>query len=171
VPVDYEQAALWYQRSADHGHERAKANLGELYMDGRGVPLDVEKGVRLIRDVAETGDEGAMYDLARAYKFGEGVAQDDAEALRWLRRAADGGHSIAAHTLGRVYLEGDGVKRDRQEALVWFIVADARMPLNGRTADERKEYARSTDALVRALPREQVEAARQRAQQILADLP
>ena len=93
------------------------------------------------------------------------------EALRWLRRGAEGGHAIAAHTLGRVYLEGDGVKRDRQEALVWFIVADARMALNGRTADERTEYARSTDALMRALPREQVDAARQRAQQILGDIP
>jgi hypothetical protein len=69
-----------------------------------------------------------------------------------------------------VYLDGEGLKRDQTEALAWFIVAEARVTVTGRTADERRTFAQSRDDLIRALSPDRIAAARQRAAALLAKM-
>jgi Sel1 repeat len=44
VDQDFEQAAAWYERAAQHGHPEAQAALGSLEMLGLGVPQHRENG-------------------------------------------------------------------------------------------------------------------------------
>jgi TPR repeat protein len=38
VAQDFEEARKWYQRAANQGHGRSRANLGVMYYNGDGVP-------------------------------------------------------------------------------------------------------------------------------------
>ena len=70
VPVNYEEAARWYQQSADQGYAEAMQELGYLYERGLGVAQDELKALNLQREASGLGDA-----LDYAYKI------DDAEAL------------------------------------------------------------------------------------------
>ena len=70
VPVNYEEAARWYQQSADQGYAEAMQELGYLYERGLGVPQDELKALNLQREASGLGDA-----LDYAYKI------DDAQAL------------------------------------------------------------------------------------------
>ena len=96
---DYEEAADWFARAAEHGHPEALFNLGILYWTGQGVPRDRSRAVFYWRRAAELGFAAAQYNLAAAYINGEGAAVDSREAKYWLDRAAAGGHTEAALAL------------------------------------------------------------------------
>jgi TPR repeat protein len=44
VDQDFDQAAAWYARAAEHGHPQAQAALGSLEMLGLGGPRDTTNG-------------------------------------------------------------------------------------------------------------------------------
>ena len=96
---DYEEAAAWFGRAAEHGHPEALFNLGVLYWTGQGVSRDRPRAVFYWRRAAELGFAAAQYNLAVAYMNGEGAAVDSREAKYWLDRAAAGGHGEAASAL------------------------------------------------------------------------
>lgn len=96
---DYEEAAAWFGRAAEHGHPEALFNLGILYWTGQGVSRDRSRAVFYWRRAAELEFPAAQYNLAVAYMNGEGTAVDSREARYWLDRAATGGHKGAASAL------------------------------------------------------------------------
>lgn len=58
---DTSKAADFYEKAVAQGDLRAKACLGELYLEGRAVPLDEAKGLSLIREAtADKKDARAM---------------------------------------------------------------------------------------------------------------
>jgi hypothetical protein len=66
VPVDYAQAALWYQRAAEGGYSEAKQELGYLYERGLGVEKDLLRALNLQREASGLGEE-----LDYAWKIAE----------------------------------------------------------------------------------------------------
>ncbi|MSU23143.1 MAG: hypothetical protein EXS32_04885 [Opitutus sp.] len=61
VPINYAQAASWYQRAADHGYLPGLFSLGTLHANDRIVPRDDVKGLGLLLAAAEraTGEDPA----------------------------------------------------------------------------------------------------------------
>ena len=66
VPTDYRQAAIWYQKASDQGHDEAMQELGYLYEQGLGVEKDPLKALNLQREASGLGE-----DLDYAYKVAE----------------------------------------------------------------------------------------------------
>ena len=45
VPIDHAEAARWYRRAAIRGHTLAEHNLGNMYLEGRGVATSDSEAV------------------------------------------------------------------------------------------------------------------------------
>jgi len=84
VPVDYAEAARWYQKAADQGFSEAKQELGYLYERGLGVEKDTLKALNLQRDASGLGE-----DLDYAYKIADAkvLAEELATQLRTVNGA------------------------------------------------------------------------------------
>ena len=64
VPVDYAQAAHWYELAAKQGYNPAMQELGYLYEKGLGVPVDLQLALNLQRKASGLGA-----DLDYAWKI------------------------------------------------------------------------------------------------------
>jgi chromosome segregation ATPase len=83
VPVDYREAATWYQRAADQGYSEAKQELGYLYEQGLGVEKDPLLALNLQREASGLGEE-----LDYAWKVAE-AERLQADLSRQLEAAND----------------------------------------------------------------------------------
>jgi uncharacterized protein len=119
APVDLPQAALWYARSAEAGHDWGEYNLANLLFDGRGVAEDQPRAVAWYRRAAEKGHARAMNLLARCCEEGWGTPRDPGAAARWYRASAEAGYFRAEFNHAAV-LAGSGCM---DEALVWAAKA------------------------------------------------
>jgi len=61
------QAAAWYARAAEHGHEIARYNLGYAYEEG--VPRDLAKALRWYAQAAQQGNAEAKKACVRVQKL------------------------------------------------------------------------------------------------------
>jgi len=120
APRDTPQAARWFLRAAERGHDVAQFNLGLLYLNGNGVPRDAAAAAAWFRRAGDQGYALAQYNLGLLYWVGQGVPRDVLAALGWLRRAADGACADARNKLGAIYAEGAGVESDPAVAVRWF---------------------------------------------------
>jgi TPR repeat protein len=96
---------MWYQRAADQGDAKAQraqpdwlaaSELGELYLDGRGVTRDYAKAMSLFMQAAQVGDPMAERAISQMYAKGEAVPKDAAQAQSWADRAANDSTGDAA---------------------------------------------------------------------------
>ena len=124
VQQSYEQAGLWYRKSADQGNLKAMHNLGILFLQGLGTPKDEAEGYRWIRMAAEKGDPLSISLCGILLCDGRGVAKNAPEGLIWLHKAAEAGDANALARLGQdAYFGDDGVPKDHQAALVLIRAA------------------------------------------------
>ena len=94
--------------------------LGDAYMNGKGVERNKELGVEHVRRAADKGHADAQYKLGFAYDWGYGVEKDLEEAAKWYHKAAEQGHADAHYALGLAYYNGYGVEQDYMKAAEWF---------------------------------------------------
>jgi len=118
VPRSYEQAGIWYRKSADQGNPQAMHNLGVLLLLGMGTQKDAVAGYLWIRKAAEAGDPASAFLTGKLLLKGVGVPRNTQEAVSWLRKAADAGNADALARLGQdTYFGDDGIKKDPKAAL------------------------------------------------------
>lgn len=67
---DYEMAALWYRRAANHGYAPAQTNLGHLYENGLGVPKNMKTAIMWYRRASNL-DEARFEKVA----FGDPIKE------------------------------------------------------------------------------------------------
>ena len=115
--------ASWYQKAAENGNSWAQVELGQCYLEGRGVNRSEEEAFKLFKKAADQGDVYAQRLLGLCYEEGEGVSQDYKEALRWYTKAAEQGDEFAQTKLGLFYEEGRGVTQNYKEAVMWYTKA------------------------------------------------
>jgi TPR repeat protein len=62
--VNYEEAVLWFTRSAEQGTEEAQFYLGKCYLNGTGAEKDSDKAVYWLKKAAAigSGDAGLLLD-------------------------------------------------------------------------------------------------------------
>ncbi|MGR5322278.1 tetratricopeptide repeat protein, partial [Vibrio sp. DNB22_19_1] len=68
VPVDYVQAAYWYERSANQRNVCALSGLAYLYDAGLGVERDGARAVSLYQQALDGGMALAGYNLGGLYE-------------------------------------------------------------------------------------------------------
>lgn len=86
----------------DHG---AELELGQAYLDGRGVTIDVTRGLDLLERAAAADLPVAHYLLARHAEAGPPSLTRRERMLRHYRRAAELGHTTAQARLGELLLD------------------------------------------------------------------
>ena len=79
-----------YRLSAEQGSGSGAANVGAMYLNGRGVVQDDAEALRWFRRAADAGSYIGMANLAYMYETARGVPADLTEAIRLYRIAAVG---------------------------------------------------------------------------------
>jgi TPR repeat protein len=79
-PIDYEKAAIWYEKAAMNGHDKGQLAIGIAYRRGQGVVQNIPLGVSWMRKAAAQGHGLAMYNLSIVYSE---VYRDLTEAYAW----------------------------------------------------------------------------------------
>lgn len=77
VPINYSEAARWYQKASDQGYGEAKQELGYLYERGLGVEKDALRALNLQRNASGLGE-----NLDYAYKIADAKALADKLATK-----------------------------------------------------------------------------------------
>ena len=88
VQPDYEQAALWFAKSAEQGNPDGQHNIGYCFMNAHGVPLSYVQAYKWFELAAQSGDEDSK---ARLRELDNKLSQDQiAEARKlaeeWLEK-------------------------------------------------------------------------------------
>ncbi|MCI0400399.1 MAG: sel1 repeat family protein [Gammaproteobacteria bacterium] len=66
VEQNFEEAAKWYRKAAEHGIPQAQYRLANLYVDGKGVPQDFEMAYAWYSTAAHQGHSGAAESVPAA---------------------------------------------------------------------------------------------------------
>ena len=83
VEQNYEQAAAWFQKSADQGNPKAQTDLAQCYLLGYGVEKDSNVAVDWYRRAADQGYAPAALNLAALITSGVGTKRDLVRAHMW----------------------------------------------------------------------------------------
>lgn len=94
--------------AANGGHPGAMADLGQAYLDGKGVPRDQAQAETWLEQAHQAGHAGAAASLGRMYL----ERGDSKRGIDYLNTAATRGHDGARTDLGEAYLTGKNVERD-----------------------------------------------------------
>jgi localization factor PodJL len=144
VPVSYDDAAKWYDRSAQAGVVPAVFRLGTLYEKGLSVKKDIDIARRYYLQSAERGNAKAMHNLAVLDADGGGKGANYKSASQWFRKAADRGVADSQFNLGILYARGIGVEQNLAESFKWFSLAAAQGDAD--SVRKRDDVAKRLDA-------------------------
>ena len=123
VELDYAQAMVWYEKSADLGYATAMNAIGYMYNWGEGVEQNYAKAMEWYIKSANLGNSNAMANIGWLYFNGNGVEQDYTKVLEWYTKAADLGNVNAMSNIGWLYEDGMGVEQDYAKAFEWYTKA------------------------------------------------
>ena len=102
---DNDKAMYWYERAAEKGNNDAMYELGERYLNGKGVSKNTEKAFYWMEKSAEQYLYGAMYDTAEMYRKGIGTTKNNEKAYFWYKKAINGSWSERKVIIGKFFLE------------------------------------------------------------------
>ena len=111
--------------NSDFGSDRAKYELGKMYLYGLGVEKNIHRAARWFANISELEcyDSGEVLKIAEAYHNGDGVEKDVEKAVAWyewlIEYNGDFDGKISC-TLGEIYFNGEGVKKDINTAVEWY---------------------------------------------------
>jgi localization factor PodJL len=160
APVNFQQAALWFDRAAKAGSVPGLFRLAVLYERGQGVAKDLKEARRLYLAAADKGHTKAMHNLAVMYVQAIDGKPDFATAARWFEKAANRAVVDSQYNLGVLLSRGVGVDQSLPEAYKWFALAAARGD---------REAAKRRDDIAAVLDAQSLNAARLAVQAFVAE--
>lgn len=143
----FEEAAKWYQRSADQGFVQSQYRLGTFYERGLGVKADPAKAAAWYQRAAEKGNVKAMHNLAVLSANQSKGSPDYATAAKWFTEAAERNLSDSQFNLAVLYENGLGVEQNLKQSFKWLSLA-------AKSGD--KEAVRRRDILKGKLTAEEI---------------
>lgn len=105
------------------GDNKALFEIGDRYMDGRGLASDYGKAAEWYRLAAGRGFAPAQYRIGNFYEKGLGVERDAVKAKHWYELAANQGNASAMHNLAVLLAAGANGVPDNEAAARWFTRA------------------------------------------------
>lgn len=109
----YNEAAAWFRKAAEQGHEEAKVMYGTYLLVSRDSKQRAA-GRALVQKAAENGNPNAAYALAVHYTVPWDGSPDMDSAIFWFERAAEKGHVGSLRELCVRYEAGDSVRAMRE---------------------------------------------------------
>ncbi|KAF8943532.1 hypothetical protein BGZ47_005350 [Haplosporangium gracile] len=106
--------------NTSHGDKDAQVDLGNMYMEGRGVHKDYQAAMDWYLKAADQGLVHAQCSIGLLYDTGNGVSQDFAKAMEWHLKAANQGLAPAQYVIGLLYDKGLGVPQAQSKAIEWY---------------------------------------------------
>lgn len=190
-PADPAAAANWFQKAAQVGHTHSYCHLGNLYMTGKGFPKDPIKALELCHPAAQQGAIPAQIWMGKFYLQGDATIQDIQKAYRWFEAAAQKQSPEAFYYLGIIMDKGLSPGHTPQKARQMFEQAavlkyvpayfqtgkhffDAKpdSATNQLSAENlAKAYVWLSATVQRSENPEEIHAAKEMLQQILAVMP
>ncbi len=116
IPVNNQNAAKYFEKSAELGNQHAKRLLAFEYISGKNFEKDIEKGIPLLTECADSGDAFSCYKLGSLFLKSEIVNQDLDKAKKYLLSAED--NEFTQYALGKLYLQKE--KYDIKKAITYF---------------------------------------------------
>ena len=156
VPVNLQEAAHWFERSASQGLAPAQFRYASMLEKGQGVKKDLVQARQLYLAAAAKGNAKAMHNLAVLYAEGIEGKPDYAAAVKWFRQAAQRGVSDSQYNLGVLAARGLGTDKSFIEAYKWFALAAARG--DAECAKKRDEVGSHLEAADLAVAQQMVKA-------------
>ncbi|CUW45233.1 peptidoglycan-binding domain 1 protein [Brucella vulpis] len=121
IPEEAGPAAL--REAAAKGDMRALFEIGNRYMEGRGVAANVKEAAKWYQLAADQGNASAMHNLAVLFATGTNGTPDNAAAVRWFTEAAELGVKDSQYNLGILAAKGLGMPVNLEESYKWFALA------------------------------------------------
>jgi localization factor PodJL len=121
IPVEAGPEPL--REAAAGGNPKALFEIGDRYMDGRGVQSDYAKAGEWYALAADKGFAPAQYRLGNFAEKGLGVPRDLAKAKTYYQLAAEQGNASAMHNLAVLFAAGANGAPDNESAAMWFTKA------------------------------------------------
>lgn len=118
VPEEAGPAPL--RDAAALGDADALFEIGNRYLDGRGVNSDHAKAAKWYKLAAERDQPLAQYRLGSLYEKGSGVERDLKAAQELYEKSAIKGNANSMHNLAVILASGANGPADNQSALNWF---------------------------------------------------
>ena len=94
VPINFELARKWFQRSISCGNPVASKWMGDLYQHGLGVEANQETATSYYMQAALQGVPEAQYLIGQRYQSGIAVQKDVSLARHWYERALESGKTF-----------------------------------------------------------------------------
>ncbi len=118
------EAYKWLSKASDQGLVDAQVDLGDFYLEGRGIPINPAEAAQLYRTAAEKGNTDAEARLGWIYSHGLGVGMEwGEEALKHYTNAVHGDSGFALWGLADMYLKGNGVSRNHELGMSYLSKA------------------------------------------------
>ena len=121
VPEEAGPAAL--REAAAKGDARALFEIGNRYMEGRGITADFAKAAKWYEISAAQGFAPAQYRLGNFNEKGLGMPRDLEKAKTWYQLSAQQGNASAMHNLAVLFATGANGTPDNASAVRWFTDA------------------------------------------------
>jgi TPR repeat protein len=119
---DYQNASVWFRKSAEQGYAPGQYNLGVMHLEGSGTAKDAGEALKWFLKAAEQRHLGAMNNLAALYFYGTGVPKDILQTYMWTKIAAQFGDENSTKNLAglKQQLTGDQVAEGERRASQWL---------------------------------------------------
>ena len=124
--VDYEQAAVWLNRSRARGNPDAAYLLSIMQLQGNGMPADSEEAFGALTQLANQGHVPAMVVAVEMVLHGATKQKRSADMIPWLQQLAAMDHPQAQFALAVAYEYGLGIPPDMNQALRLYLKAGMR---------------------------------------------
>ncbi|MBO7147186.1 MAG: sel1 repeat family protein [Lentisphaeria bacterium] len=169
---DPAKAFTVFEKAVANGSQKAKIQIGKMYISGKGVKQDHALAVLYLKNAAESGDLESGRLLAELYIAGKTPLKNDAAAFRYFRRLADKNDVAALLRCGQMTLEGRGVDKNLQSAQFYLKKAaelgnSEAMYLYGTLLLEEKKNQPALEWIRKAAEKDHLPAVRQYADLIL----
>lgn len=115
----------WCLEESEKGDVFAQIQLGERYVDGRGVEKNYHLAFKHFSQAAESRNAYARLRLGELYATGRGVQKDLVVAIPHISSAADFGIARAQFLLGKLCAEGR-VTGEGMSRAIWYFCAAAK---------------------------------------------
>ncbi|MDR1597901.1 MAG: sel1 repeat family protein [Holosporales bacterium] len=116
----FQDAAVYFRRSADNGDVYGQFNYGSCLASGRGVTIDPERAAYYFKRSADQGYSTAQCNYGVCLRYGIGVPINLRDAAHYLRLAANQDEPRAQCHYGHALSTGAGVEWDPERAAHYF---------------------------------------------------
>jgi len=108
-------------KAAEQGDVDAQAELGAMFLYGKGVTKNRTEALKWYHKAAEQGHSKAQNKLGDSYQYGRnGVIKDRSIAIKWYQKSAEQGNASGAYELGSMFYYGNINTQNHTEAAKWY---------------------------------------------------